>query len=1262
LGGGERAAARVRQKEVAMHSALRVLHLEDNAADTELVQARLEAEGIPSLLTRVENAQDFLAALRKGDVDLVLADYTLPAFDGISALMLAQRHAADVPFIFVSGTLGEEVAVEALKLGATDYILKTRLVRLAPSIKRALRNTEEKKERERAEEAALRSERDLRNLIETMPTMAFATRPDGSSEFITPGWLEYSGLSLEASQGSGWEVTIHPDDLPIHRDKWLNSISSGEPFENEARHRSAQGEYRWFLVRAVPLRDERGKILKWYGAMTDVENQKRAEALLAGENRILEMVAKGDSLSSILDSLCRLVEEQADDVLASILLLDGVRLRHGGGPSLPQAYSDAIDGAVIGPAAGSCGTAAFTGKQVIVEDIATDPLWKDYRQLALSHSLRACWSTPVFSSQRKVIATFAMYYHHPRRPSARDQEIIQQITHLAGIAIERKVTQDKLSLSERSLTEAQQLTQTGSFVWDIKANKALYLSDEWYRIYEFPIGYEDAWEDRLKRLHPADRQKWKAAIERAIKEKSDYELEKLLLVGNGTKKYLHAVGHPILDKSGEVGQFIGTVTDITERKTAEEAVRVSEARYRILVEHAPEAIVVLDFEQKRFVDVNENAVRLFGHSKEALLQMGPVSLSPAVQPDGRASSELAREKLSEAAEGGTPVFEWMHLNAAGQEIPCEIRLVRVPAADRVLIRGSVTDITDRKRTEALLAGEKRLLEMIATGVSLKEIAYTLCEVIEEQRPNTLASVLLSNPDGVHLDLIAGPKLPKEWIEQMQKLPIGPCAGSCGTAAYRGSPVIVSDIANDPLWDVPDHRASALHHGLHASWSNPVLSSSGKVLGTFCMYYREPRSPTLPDLELIELATHLVRIAIERDHAQEALRKSEQLARSHVDVMMRSLDVLATEAAPEKFIGEMLRTIGQNLGAVRVLLWLRDQNDDSLRLDLAMEKDRQVPTDPKHPLIRDPRAWRKMAFLQEMLFTKSPMVCDDIQNEARISPEFRDYLVSWGAKRFMTVPMFVTGELRGFIGIQHAEAGAYRADQIELAQALAHHVMLAVRSQELVDQQREAAILKERTRMARDIHDTLAQGFTGVVVQMEAAEEALIEEDPENVARHVCRARKLARESLAEARRSVHALRPQALEKAGFTDALKAIIENTAAGTPLSTEFQLDGKPRELTPDVEENLLHIGQEALTNALKHARATKFQTRLCFDSDAIRLELSDNGDGFVADRVNGDGFGLIGMKERADQIGATIRISSKPGEGTKIVAVSPYQNSTA
>src|SRR5207245_10095444 len=138
-------------------------------------------------------------------------------------------------------------------------------------------------------------------------------------------------------------------------------------------------------------------------------------------------------------------------------------------------------------------------------------------------------------------------------------------------------------------------------------------------------------------------------------------------------------------------------------------------------------------------------------------------------------------------------------------------------------------------------------EMSARGAELKEILNVLCLDVEEYRKGTLASVLLVNSDGVHLDSVAGPSLPREWIQQMEKLPIGPCAGSCGTAAYRGSAVIVPDIATDPLWEVPEHRASALRHHLRASWSNPILSSQGKVLATFCIYGREPRSPSSHDL-------------------------------------------------------------------------------------------------------------------------------------------------------------------------------------------------------------------------------------------------------------------------------------------------------------------------------------------------------------------------------------------------------------------------------
>src|SRR5438105_12310730 len=163
------------------------------------------------------------------------------------------------------------------------------------------------------------------------------------------------------------------------------------------------------------------------------------------------MLVKCDSLADILDLLCLVVEEQSSGVLAYILLMDanGKQLRHGGAPNLPKAYTEAIDGAHIGASVGSCGTAAYRGEQVIVSDIATDPLWANFRELALGHSLRACWSTPIFSSDNKVIGTFAMYYREPRSPSPAEQDTIRHMTHLAGVAIQRKLAEGALRASEQ---------------------------------------------------------------------------------------------------------------------------------------------------------------------------------------------------------------------------------------------------------------------------------------------------------------------------------------------------------------------------------------------------------------------------------------------------------------------------------------------------------------------------------------------------------------------------------------------------------------------------------------------------------------------------------------------------------------------------------------------------------------------------------------------------------------------------------------------
>ena len=201
----------------------------------------------------------------------------------------------------------------------------------------------------------------------------------------------------------------------------------------------------------------------------------------------------------------------------------------------------------------------------------------------------------------------------------------------------------------------------------------------------------------------------------------------------------------------------------------------------------------------------------------------------------------------------------------------------------------------------------------------------------------------------------------------------------------------------------------------------------------------------------------------------------------------------------------------------------------------------------------------------------------------------------------------------------------------------------------------AVILEERTRMARDIHDTLAQGFIGVIVQLEAMAAAISCREPKKVNACLQRAGDLARRSLNEARRSVHALRPTALERVNFWEALKGIIKNTAAATTIRTKSKLRGELPQLPLDWQEDLMRIGQEALTNTLKYAHADTFETQLVYHVNKLRLEFQDDGDGFdIKDQH--DGFGLAGMRERVQRMGGELTITSSRGRGTKITVILP------
>jgi signal transduction histidine kinase len=255
---------------------------------------------------------------------------------------------------------------------------------------------------------------------------------------------------------------VHPADAAVVTQAILRASLNAKDFEHEYRLLMPDRSIRHVHVVARAFNDESGGT-EFVGAVMDLTERKQDELLLAGEKRLLELIARGKPRTVILDTLCRLVEELASGTLSSIMLLDPNAgcLRHGAAPSLPASYTEAIDGIVIGPSTGSCGTAAHRGNPVVVSDIAADPLWADYCDLALAHGLRACWSTPILSSEGRVLGTFAIYYREPRAPTPYEHDIVEHITHLASIAVEREQDEAALRQAQADLAHVSRVTTMG---------------------------------------------------------------------------------------------------------------------------------------------------------------------------------------------------------------------------------------------------------------------------------------------------------------------------------------------------------------------------------------------------------------------------------------------------------------------------------------------------------------------------------------------------------------------------------------------------------------------------------------------------------------------------------------------------------------------------------------------------------------------------------------------------------------------------------
>ena len=592
-------------------------------------------------------------------------------------------------------------------------------------------------DRKRADEALLASERNLKLTINILPTAAWSTLPNGYTDFLSDTYLAYAGSTSEHCEGWGWQNLIHPDDLDALEAHWQFCLATGAPVDSEARMRRYDGEYRWFLFRANPMRDADGGIIRWYGHNTDIEDRKRAESLLEGEKQLLAMVAQGRPLGEILDALCRIVERNAPGALCSILSIDpdGLRFRHGAGPSLPDNYNKVLDGLIIDSDYGPCGLAAKSKAQAIAGDVLNDPRWRTspWPRLVVSHGLRACWSTPILSGDDRIIGVFALYQHHPAMPTPMEEDLIRQFAHVASIAIERsqsdaelRRTDDALRRANGYLEEAQRVSKSGSFTWDIETDEHNF-SHEIRRTFGFGPDVKVTMGVLQAAVHPGDAAEVQGVLE-AAGEGRDFDLVFRILRNEGEVRHVRIVGHRI-DDITDRPVFLGALQDITDSKLAEDALTQARSELarvaRVATLNAMTASIVHEVSQPLSGILNNanTGVRLLAADPPNLAGAAE-TLRRTVRDVNRASEVIRRLRAMFSAKPST--MELLDVNDVTREV------IALSAGELRRSRALV----EARFTEGLppVSADRVQLQQVVLNLLLNA-ADSMAEIVD--RPRTL---------------------------------------------------------------------------------------------------------------------------------------------------------------------------------------------------------------------------------------------------------------------------------------------------------------------------------------------------------------------------------------------------------------------------------------------------------------------------------------------------------------------------------------------
>ncbi|MCX5543757.1 PAS domain S-box protein [Paraburkholderia sp. CNPSo 3076] len=596
-------------------------------------------------------------------------------------------------------------------------------------------------DRKQAEASMRAHEERFRLIVDRLPTRVILFTAEGEVLQANRHTLKYSGATVDDLKQWTVKDFIHPDDQRATVSRFYASIRSGEPYDFESRHRRADGVYQWFRVQGFPLQDKEGRIALWYFLQTDIDDRKRAEALLAGEKRLLEMVAVGLPLPTVLDDLCGLVEQIASDCLCSIALIEpgDMTFQRVNAPGLALTYTYPSSGGRVQQDQGPCGLAASLSEQIVVSDIASESRWpKAWRDSSLAHGLRACWATPILSRTNEVLGTFTIFRSEPGTPTPFQFDLTGRLTQLASIAIER-------ARSERALKRSEERFRA---IVDTTPDCVTVVANDGTVLLVNPAGSRAFGSVRADSMigacyfdfvAPEHRARYVEFNRNICSGRGDF-LEFDFISPNNKRRHLETHAAPMHDSDGAIVQ-LGVTRDITARKQAEAQLRKSAALMAKVEQLTLSGSFSWRPETGSFT-WSAQLYRIFGFEQGVRVTLDMIAAR--VHPG---DLHLLHEMIERAKDGQHLEFEHRLLLSDGS-----VRHVRIQAhatrnpQGRLDYIGAIHDVTERRESEEALYGLRVELAHASRVNSLGALTASIAHEINQP----LAGIMTNASTGLRM--------------------------------------------------------------------------------------------------------------------------------------------------------------------------------------------------------------------------------------------------------------------------------------------------------------------------------------------------------------------------------------------------------------------------------------------------------------------------------------------------------------------------------